>query len=467
MPLKDIWRIFISSTPGRLGIFFLMILLAISIYVIVAYPLDYGRRIWSNPLVWADMPKNAPPAWLPGESPHRLLEAKQPIKVLNGGKLVFYTFSINHNRTQPPSFLAFGVEDVVYYQAPPLLTLSLRRPDDKEVMLYHFVVSPPYPGELPPIYRYKDTPYRILLSAHETVLEKVSEFLRREYGVEMKPAEIRGKLENILFGVPTSGMPTKFQPLTGTYTVVLSAIFQDSRDKIGKVRMVFGGTAYGLLGTDNLGRDLMEGLLFGFPIALAIGLTTALFTTILGSSLGIVSGYSGGKTDTLIQRLADIVNNIPLLPILIFLIFILGSRLWLIILLLVAFSWPGLTIMIRSMVLQLRFGQLVEATRALGASPWRIMFRHIAFQIAPYLLAQMIFFTPGAILAEAGLSFLGLGDPSLPTWGQILEQGFRTGAIYLGYWWWVVPPGLLVVLTALTFVLITLGLEPVVNPRLR
>ena len=95
------------------------------------------------------------------------------------------------------------------------------------------------------------------------------------------------------------------------------------------------------------------------------------------------------------------------------------------------------------------------------------MFRHIAFQIAPFLLAQMVFFTPGAILAEAALSFVGLGDPSLPTWGQILEQGFGTGAVYLGYWWWVLPPGLLIVATAMTFVLITLGLEPVVNPRLR
>jgi peptide/nickel transport system permease protein len=119
------------------------------------------------------------------------------------------------------------------------------------------------------------------------------------------------------------------------------------------------------------------------------------------------------------------------------------------------------------MVLHANSSQLVESTRALGASKMRIMFRHVLFQIAPFVLAQMIFFTPGAILAEAGLSFLGLGDPSIPTWGQILESGFSTGAVYAGYWWWVVPPGLLVVLAAMTFVLLTLGLEPMVNPRLR
>lgn len=468
MLLRDIWRVFFASTPGRVGAAFLVTLFAISIYVTVTYPRDYGHRVWYNPVVWADMPKNAPPAWLPGEHfPHRFMEAEQPTQVTDGGKLVFYTFSVDHTRTQPPSFLALTLSNVVYHKASPLFTVSLRRPDGKDVLLYQFVAAAPYPGEVSPIQRYRDSPHRLLLSAHEAVLEKGSEFLRREFGIVIRPAELRGKLEQVFFGLPTKETPAQFQPLSGTYTMILSATFNDPRDKIGKVRIVLGGTAYGLLGTDNLGRDLMEGLLFGFPVALLIGLTAALFTTLIGSSLGILSGYCGGRTDTLIQRLADIVSNIPLLPILIFLIFVLGSRLWLVILLLIAFGWPGLTITTRSMVLQLRSGQLAEATRALGASPWRIMFRHIAFQIAPYLLAQMIFFTPGAILAEAGLSFLGLGDPSLPTWGQILEQGFRTGAVYLGYWWWVVPPGLLVVATAMTFVFITLGLEPVVNPRLR
>ncbi len=102
-----------------------------------------------------------------------------------------------------------------------------------------------------------------------------------------------------------------------------------------------------------------------------------------------------------------------------------------------------------------------------AASTSHIIWRHVFPHTAPYVFAQLIFFAPGAILAEAGLSFLGLGDPSLPTWGQILEHGFRTGAVFLGYWWWVVPPGLLIVLTALTFMLLALGMETVVNPRLR
>ena len=187
----------------------------------------------------------------------------------------------------------------------------------------------------------------------------------------------------------------------------------------------------------------------------------------IGAALGIISGYAGGATDAIIQRLCDIITNVPLLPLLIFLVFVLGSHLYLILLVLVAFSWPGLTILVRSMVLQIRSGQLVEAAKALGASRSRIMVRHVFPQVAPYIVAQMIFFAPGAILAEASLSFIGLGDPSVPTWGQMLEQGFRTGALYIGYWWWVIPPGLLIVFTAIAFMLLALAMEPIVDPRLR
>jgi peptide/nickel transport system permease protein len=175
----------------------------------------------------------------------------------------------------------------------------------------------------------------------------------------------------------------------------------------------------------------------------------------------------GGKTDTSVQRSADVLNNIPLLPILIFLVFLFGQRLWVVILVLIVFSWPGLTVIIRSMVLQIKTAQFVEAAVTLGAPRRHIMLRHVLPQTAPFLLAQVIFFAPSAILAEAALSFLGLGDPSLPTWGQILQQGFQSGGVYVGFWWWVLPPGLLIIYTAMTFVLISLALEPLVNPRLR
>jgi peptide/nickel transport system permease protein len=272
--------------------------------------------------------------------------------------------------------------------------------------------------------------------------------------------------EQYIFGVPDNEGNFD-EPLTGSYTLKVRVELFHEDDTVESVKFVVGGTTFGFMGTDTLGRDLAVGLLFGFPVALFIGFITSTLTTIVGSVLGIWGGYVGGRTDELIQRTSDVLNNLPQLPILIFLIFIMGQNIWNIILVLVFFGWSGLTILIRSMVLQSKEEQFIEASVAVGANRSWIMARHIFPQVAPFIFTQMIFYTPSAILAEAALSFLGLGDPTLPTWGQILERGFQTGAIFLGYWWWIVPPGLLIVVTALCFVFIAQGLEPVVNPRLR
>jgi peptide/nickel transport system permease protein len=270
-----------------------------------------------------------------------------------------------------------------------------------------------------------------------------------------------------LFGVPASDGSGRIDPLPGDYRVDVQVVVANPEDELAPMQVTLGGTVFGIMGTDGLGRNLWQGLLYGFPVALLIATLTALLSTLIGASLGILSGFAGGATDSIVQRASDIISNVPTLPLLIFIVSILGRHLWLIMLVLVAFSWPGLTILVRSMVLQLREGQLVEAARAMGASRSRIMRRHVFPQVAPFIVAQMIFFAPGAILAEASLSFLGLGDPSIPTWGQMLEAGFRTGALYVGYWWWVLPPGILIVITALAFMLLALALEPVVDPRLR
>jgi peptide/nickel transport system permease protein len=289
--------------------------------------------------------------------------------------------------------------------------------------------------------------------------------LEEAYGLTLPPDEMSRDVTAALFGEPDGA--GGLQVMKGDYAIEARVALARPEDSVAWVRAVAGGAVFGLLGTDATGRDLAEGLAFGLPVALLIGLAAATVSTAIGTGLGLISGYRGGRTDLLIQRAADVVNNVPLLPLLIFFVFVLGAQLWLIILLLVAFSWPGLTILVRSMVLGLSGSQEVEAARALGASSRHILRRHIFPHTAPYVFTQLIFFVPAVILAEAGLSFLGLGDPSLPTWGQILEDGFRTGAVFLGYWWWVVSPGLLIVITAMTFMLLALAMEPVVNPRLR
>ncbi|MEZ0319405.1 MAG: ABC transporter permease, partial [Pyrobaculum sp.] len=186
-----------------------------------------------------------------------------------------------------------------------------------------------------------------------------------------------------------------------------------------------------------------------------------------GMALGILSGYIGGKLDEVIQRFADVMNNLPLLPLLILFVFVLGRSLANIILVLVVFGWAGTTIIVRSMVLSIKASQFIESAKLAGASSWWIMRKHVLPPVLPYSFALIILNVPGAILSEASLSFLGLGDPSIPTWGQIMQQAFDNGALQNFSWWWILPPGLLIVVTAVGFVLVFFALEPIVNPRLR
>jgi peptide/nickel transport system permease protein len=468
---RGVLRQLLASGPGKVGLFLATILMLGSVYVLLTYPLDYGPTRWSNPTVWADNPHAAPPAWTnlfgPKKAVHRVLTTSTPSSVTTAGPAQVRTYSLPFPfaEDEAPSFLSFDLGQVTYHARPPSMSIVLVRPDGLEVTLYRTVVRGPRPGESPPYVRNADAPLRVLLSSESGTADAAAKMIHDAYGVTITAADLGGHPERALFGVPDGS--GGFTPLPGEYRVEARIAVADPMDQIGPVSVVVGGSVFGLLGTDTQGRDLAEGLLFGLPIALIIGIAAAVVSTAIGTGLGLLSGYKGGKTDLVIQRSADIVNNIPLLPLLIFMVFVLGSQLWLIMLVLVAFSWPGLAITIRSMVLGLGTSQEVEAARALGASTRQVVIRHVLPHTAPYVFTSLIFFVPAAILAEAGLSFLGLGDPSLPTWGQVLEDGYNTGAVYLGYWWWVVSPGLLIIITAVTFMLLAIAMEPIVQPRLR
>jgi len=431
--MRESYKVFFRSRSGKVGLTLFLLLLSISLYVISVYPLDFGVRYWNNPAYWADYPKTVPPFWYnffvkDPKPEHRII-------ISNG------IFRFNHIYNEPPNFTSLIVKNVTN------LEIYLKRPDYDEPILLKRVYLVSKVEEL-----------RISLTSDQDVAFEISNFLYKNYGLRINQQDLLARGNDIaLYGKVEEG---KLVALKGNYEIIINPRVKDAK-------LILGGNVYGLMGTDSLGRDLFTGLLFGFPVALFIGSVVAFLVALIGSFLGIWSGYLGGKSDTLIQRISDILVNMPLLPLLIFLTFILGQKLWLVLLILIAFGWPGLTILIRSMTLQIKSFQFIEAAKALGSSKVRIVVKHIFPQTAPFVLAQMIFSIPSAILAEAALSFLGLGDPSLPTWGQILELGFRRGGIYAGYWWWILPPGILIVISSFTFLLLALALEPLINPRLR
>lgn len=276
------------------------------------------------------------------------------------------------------------------------------------------------------------------------------------------------------------------KPLKGVYTITISISYEaksfpinieQAFSPVNEVRVVVKGSAYGIMGTDDLGRDIAQLLLYGFPIALGIGVFAAVITTMLGFVLGLISGFYGGWIDEIIQRTADIIGNIPWLPFLIitaqvaqivFATYPPATKALMIMLtilgILILTGWGGLAITVRAMVLSIKEEPYVEAAIALGASNRRVLLKHIAPQVTIYVMAALVSSVPTAILTEAGLSVLGIRH-GWPTWGAVLSRARDLGRYDV--WWWIIPPGILLALTSFTFIMLGFALEKIVEPRLR
>ena len=246
-------------------------------------------------------------------------------------------------------------------------------------------------------------------------------------------------------------------PAKGSYSLVISGDHADIRIEGGR---------YGLLGTDHRGRDVFALFASGIRVSLIIGLSATIIAAILGLSLGLLSGYAGGITDSIIMRLVDILLSIPTLPILLVMAGIWGKGLWQIVIVLSIFSWMGTARTVRAQTITLRDSPFVESLRSIGCRRSYILFRHLLPEVMPLLLANIVLGVPGAILAEAGVSFLGLSDPRIISWGRMLHEAQGFGAFTAGAWWILLPPGLGICFICLVFMDIGKFLEEIFDPRL-
>ena len=255
--------------------------------------------------------------------------------------------------------------------------------------------------------------------------------------------------------------------LKGNYIFIIDTYGIEEAINVLESKMILGGKAFGIMGTDELRRDLAIGLLWGTPLALFIGISVSIGSVVVGLIYGVYSGYKGKKTDEVMMRFNDIIYALPALPFLIILAVTISNSIFLMIGFLMIFSWVGIAKVSRSMSLQIKTRQYVEAAKIMGQKDSKIIFRHILPQLLPYAFASIAISVPAAITTEAGLSFLGLGDPSFPTWGQILHDANTYGAAAQGFWWWIVPPGILIAITGLAFVFIGNALDSIINPKLK
>jgi len=234
----------------------------------------------------------------------------------------------------------------------------------------------------------------------------------------------------------------------------------------GKIQRLQRPSGEFIFGTTYMGRDIFSQVVMGSRIALRVGLLAAFFVAIIGTTVGLVSGYYGGWIDTIAMRFVDILYGIPFIPFVIILVSLLKPSVWNIILAVSILTWRTVARIVRSQVLSIIQRPYIKAARVAGASDFRIMFFHILPNILPLIFVEMSFIVGWAIISEASVSFVGFGDPRAVSWGKILHTAFNNGAVRVAPWW-VAPPGFAIVLLVISVFLISRGIEQAINPRLR
>ncbi len=219
--------------------------------------------------------------------------------------------------------------------------------------------------------------------------------------------------------------------------------------------------------TITTGQDILSMLIYGTQVSLAVGIITGLCIAFLGALMGILAGYVGGIVDTVIMRLVDIMLVIPTLPLTIVLTNLFGKSYFMIILIFTLFGWTGLARVIRSQVLVLKNSNYIRAAELAGAGKLRIMFKHILPGVTHLLIMSTALTSAGIMVAEAGLSFLGLGDPTAISWGKMLAEVQSGGALLFGHWWWIVAPGVGIFVAIFAFMRIGMAMEEIFNPRMK
>jgi peptide/nickel transport system permease protein len=221
-----------------------------------------------------------------------------------------------------------------------------------------------------------------------------------------------------------------------------------------------------LLGRDDAGKDVLSQLIYGARVSLVVGFTSSLVSMFIGSMIGMVAGYYGGRVDNALMRLADFLMVIPDIPLMLVIIAVWGRGLWKIIIVISLLYWTYTARMVRSQVLSIKERQFVLRARAVGAGSLRIITRHIFPQVLPIIFAQAVLDISGSIIYESVLSFLGLGDPTLVSWGMMLNFAFER-AISRMAWWFLLPPGFAIIWVSVGLILLGSTLEEMVNPRLK
>jgi peptide/nickel transport system permease protein len=442
MNLRSIKELFKYPT-ALAGVIIILILLGISVYAVVTIPYDKAISLWrGSEEDWYKNPKLAGPVWFNWFRTDKLpetidLTADSPgvtKKVQQAGSttIINFTFDIPYN------YNSFSDDIVIFFKSnfsvkAPFVTLSWITPDGVKTRLTNFALK-------------DQLSYR--LGQDNVLMQKLN-------GVAPNVA---------LFAGPTYDSPA---PVKGTYQLLIEgAAFE--KDSVYTPELILYGKLSGWAGTDNLRRDISLALLWGTPVALLFGLLAAVGTSLSQLIIAAVSTWFGGWVDTVIQRITEVNLVLPFLPILIMIGTFYSRSLFLMLGVVIVLGIFGSGIKTyRAVFLQVKESPYIEAARAYGAGNTHIIFQYMIPRLIPLLIPQFITLVPSYVFLEASLAVLGLGDPSLPTWGKLIDDAYTNGALFQGWYYWVLEPSALLMVTGLAFASVGYAMDRIFNPRLR
>lgn len=456
--LKNFWGEFKQVRYGIVGLVLLIIFILMMVLEPYIIPFTEAGERWSDITYWIDNPRSAAPVWSnwftsKKSTVHEFLTDPEIVVTETPQFQVLETeFNYNYKYDIPPGELtlkARGKGDVV-------VEAEIVRPDGETINLVRRNFSSRNETEIR-IALGNEASTRIINFGREYESTENSRGIQRH---QMKPMEI-------LFSKAEEGILVNPEPLKGEYKINLKVIVLGKDSYFQDPEIVVSGRIFGLLGTDDAKRDIWSGIVVGTKWAIFIGLLTAFVSIAVGIIYGVTMAYFGGWLDSLMMRIYEIFVSIPMLPVLVVFSAVFSPSLWILILFMCVFYWTGPVLTVRSMALQIKEETYIEAAHALNASTGRIIFKHMIPQLIPYAFANMALSVPGAIVAEASISLLGLGDASVVTWGQILHGAMKSSAVLKGLWWWVVPPGLMIALLGMTFAFLGFSMDKILNPKLK
>ncbi len=427
-----------------LGLLIIMALVILAIYAMVSIPYSRALVLWrGGEGIWYQNPRYAPPAWINFFRSDKLPQTitlssadGTASKTFTPGDTIDETtidFTFNYASNDYPQDIAIFFTSQ-YTGKQPFVSLTWTTPDGRDIRIADFAVD-----EAETFYISQDTALQ-----------------RRLAGLLPQ--------QGLFVADPKAGLTGALQ---GTYTLKVDALSFEKGSNLD-AEMVLYGKVYGLAGTDNLRRDLMVALLWGTPIALAFGLLAAVGTTVLTMVIAAFGVWFAGWVDSIIQRITEVNMILPFLPILIMVGTFYSRSIWTLLGVTILLSIFGSTIKTyRAVFMQVKESPFIEAARAYGAGNIRIIISYMVPRIIPFIIPQLVILVPTFVFLEASLAVLGLGDPTLPTWGKIISDAQGNGALYKGLYYWVLEPSVLLMVAGLGFALLGFSLDRIFNPRLR